>query len=128
MCEICHLAMCIVSFLPLPCPPTHQPYLPTCFYRPQMKFEAMLCFYTCLSFCSRGVYLSMQWDRHPLGRNPLGRHLPWADIPPGQTPPWQTPQTNTPTPSDTTGYGQQEGGTHPTGMHSCCFCNCRSYR
>ena len=26
---------------------------------------------------------------------------------------WQTPL------SDTTGYGQQAGGTHPTGMHSC---------
>ena len=24
-----------------------------------------------------------------------------------------------PPPSDTTGYGQQAGGTHPTGMHSC---------
>ena len=27
--------------------------------------------------------------------------------------------TQTDTPADTTGYGQQEGGTHPTGMHSC---------
>ena len=24
-----------------------------------------------------------------------------------------------PSPSDTTGYGQRAGGTHPTGMHSC---------
>ena len=24
-----------------------------------------------------------------------------------------------PSPSDTTGYGQRTGGTHPTGMHSC---------
>ena len=24
-------------------------------------------------------------------------------------------------PSDTMGYGQQAGGTHPTGMHSCCI-------
>ena len=24
--------------------------------------------------------------------------------------------------SDTTGYGQQMGGTHPTGMHSCVLC------
>ena len=30
--------------------------------------------------------------------------------PPGQTP-WQTH------PSDTTGYGQQAGGTQPTGIH-----------
>ena len=26
-----------------------------------------------------------------------------------------------PPPSDTMGYGQQAGGTHPTGMHSCCI-------
>ena len=26
-----------------------------------------------------------------------------------------------PPPSDTTGYGKQEGVTHPTGMHSCFF-------
>ena len=36
----------------------------------------------------------------PLGRHPrVDRHLPT---------------------SDTTGYGQQAGGTHATGMHSCC--------
>ena len=45
---------------------------------------------------------------HPLGRHRLavGRHPnlgPEADIPP----------------ADTTGYGQQAGCTHPTGMHSC---------
>ena len=36
----------------------------------------------------------------PLGRHPLGRH------PPAQC---------------MVGYGQQAGGTHPTGMHSCFF-------
>ena len=30
------------------------------------------------------------------------------------------------TPPDTTGYGQQSGGTHPTGMHSC-SCNAKIY-
>ena len=48
--------------------------------------------------------------------------------PPGQTPPAQrmlgyTPLPNacwdTPPLMDTTGCGQQAGGTHPTGMHSC---------
>ena len=29
------------------------------------------------------------------------------------------PGTGRPPPRDTTGYGQQAGGTHPTGMHSC---------
>ena len=32
---------------------------------------------------------------------------------PGGVPPGQTP------PPSTTGYGQQAGDTHPTGMHSC---------
>ena len=48
--------------------------------------------------------------RHPLpgqtpsqGRQPLSRH------PLGKSPPW----------SDMMLYGQQAGGTHPTGMHSC---------
>ena len=48
---------------------------------------------------------------HPLGRyTPLGRYLPWAGTPPGQVHP----------PQCMLGYGQQAGGTHPTGMHSCC--------
>ena len=34
-----------------------------------------------------------------------------------QTPPG--PEADTLPPADTTEYGQQAGGTHPTGMHSC---------
>ena len=63
--------------------------------------------------------------RHPLGSNPPGKTpLLEADTPPrgrhpslsghplGRSPPgtW-----------DTTGYGQQGGGTHPTGMHEFLF-------
>ena len=44
----------------------------------------------------------------PVGRHPPGIHPPWADTP---------PQTDIP--HDTTRYGQQAGGTHPTGMHTC---------
>ena len=29
--------------------------------------------------------------------------------------------SQTPPPPDTTGYGQRAGGTHPTGIHSCCI-------
>ena len=29
-----------------------------------------------------------------------------------------------PHPSDTMGYGQRAGGMHPTGMHSCSYCDC----
>ena len=70
-------------------------------------------------------------DRHPLDRHPLGRH-PWADIPlgrpPGQTPPWadtptfwaDTPPLGRHPPAQyMLGCGQQAGGMHPTGMHSC---------
>ena len=38
---------------------------------------------------------------------------------------WQIPPTRTRgrhPPVDTTGYGQQAGGMHPTGMHSCSLC------
>ena len=45
----------------------------------------------------------------PPGRLP--RQTPRAD-PSGQTHSWADPL-------DTTGYGQQAGGTHLTGMHSC---------
>ena len=48
------------------------------------------------------------------------------------TPPGQTPQADTPlqtppwadTHSDTTGYGQQACGMHPTGMHTCYHPQC----
>ena len=38
---------------------------------------------------------------------------PWAGTPPGQVPP--------PGAVHAARYGQQAGGTHPTGMHSCFF-------
>ena len=45
--------------------------------------------------------------QRPLARHPLGIHPP-GHTPPGQTPPGQC----------MLGYGQQAGGTHPTGMQS----------
>ena len=45
--------------------------------------------------------------------------LPFHSIVQGQTPPLcRAPQADTPPGKDTTGYGQQAGGTHPTGMHT----------
>ena len=41
---------------------------------------------------------------YPPGQTPPGQTLPWADTPPAQC---------------MVGYGQQAGGTHTTGMHSC---------
>ena len=46
-----------------------------------------------------------------------GMHTPSGRHPPRQTPSLgQTPTLGRPPPSDTMGYGQQAGGTHPTGM------------
>ena len=61
----------------------------------------MLCFYICVPFCSRGGgrIPSMHHRSHDQG----GVHPEdWADSPP----------------LDTTGYGQQAGGTYPTVMHT----------
>ena len=108
-----------------------------------MKFGARLCFYTCVSFCLRGGKLASQHASqamtggvlsaciqgasassrvcvqgvciqgiyihrglHPTGICIQGGLGGWTDIP------W-----------DSMGYGQQVGGRHPTGMHSCC-CLC----
>ena len=61
--------------------------------------------------------------RHPLdipppGRHPTGQTPPWADSHPQDRNPWADTPPPPPQP-DTTGYGQQADGTHPTGMHSC---------
>ena len=93
----------------------------------------------CLS--TEGVSVSGPWrvsatplhtttlGRQPCVDTPLGRP-PWADTPWADTP-GQTPLLGRHPPRpvhagdthslllDTTGYGQQAGGTHPTGMHSC---------
>ena len=58
------------------------------------------------------------------GQPPQAGTIPKEDTLPGQTPPGETPprQTSpgqTPPVPNTTGYGQQAGGTHPTGMHTC---------
>ena len=77
---------------------------------------------------------------HPLGRHPLGRYTPRAETPLGSYTPLgrYTPWEGTPPAQCMLGYtlctvhagihppaqcmlgcGQQVGGTHPTGMHSC---------
>ena len=68
---------------------------------------------------------------------PLGVSATRTTTPTGQTPPWaETPPRHTLSQADTPwpvhagihppaqcmlGYGQQAGGMHPTGMHSCCY-------
>ena len=72
------------------------------FYRPQRS-------------CGKVMFLHLSVLRGVWADTPLGRytHL-WAD-PPGQTPPGQT----SPPVQCMLGYGQQAGGTHPTGIQSC---------
>ena len=75
-----------------------------------MKFGARLCFYTCVAF--RGVGFPACITGH-IKRGPGG--LPRGGLPPGGLHPGGLGR---PTPWDNTEYGQQAGGTHPTGMNS----------
>ena len=64
---------------------------------------------------STGVSAPMHAGIHTPGRHPQAdTHLPRVD-----TLPW----VDTPSAQCMLGYGQQAGGTHPTGMHSCFFCS-----
>ena len=73
----------------------------------------------CQSFCSQGVWPQppTPGQTHPVGRNPLGRHSP------RQTPPRPVhARMHTPLPAQCMlGYGQQTGGTHLTGIHTCFY-------
>ena len=97
-------------------------------YSPQMKFGARLCFYTCLSVIlfTRGLSAPLYAGIHtPLCRHPSRQTPPWSDTFQADTlrqtlPYEQTPPRQTPPPAPTTGYGQQAGSTHLTGMHTCC--------
>ena len=80
-----------------------------------------LCFYTCLSvilFTGVGVPGQVQ---PPWAGTPPPAGTPLAGTPPAGTPPGQVhPQVGTPPGAVHAGrYGQQAGGTHPTGMYSC---------
>ena len=69
-----------------------------------------------------GIHTPRTRGRHPPGTR--GRHPPGpeADTPEDQrqTPPG--PEADTPPAQCMLGYGQQAGGGHPTGMHSCYTC------
>ena len=100
-----------------------------------------LCFYTCLSVilftggvpaggcllhCMLGYTNPLwagtptPWQVHPLAGTP-GRYTPSWQVPPCSGTPWQAtpPGRYTPPAQCMLGYGQQVGGTHPTGMQSC---------
>ena len=76
-----------------------------------------------VSICPRGggVCPIAYWDTPPgpEADSPGQKHpTPQADTRPGQTFPGQAPPGQTPPAQCLLGYGQQAGGTHPTGMHS----------
>ena len=73
------------------------------YYCQQTKFVKVL--FSQVSVCPRGGVSAPLYARI---------HTPQAD-PPGQTP----PPGRHPSVQCIVGFGQQAGGTHPTGMHSC---------
>ena len=85
------------------------------YYRLQTKFEKVIFLH--VSVCPQGAVP---------GQEPtLGRYTPPGRYPPGQVPPLgrYTPgQVHPPEAVHAGRYGQQAGGTHPTGMHSCLNC------
>ena len=66
----------------------------------------------CHSVHRGGVCLSACWGRPPREQTPPGNRQP-----PEQTPP--PPEQAPPCAVHAGRYGQQAGGTHPTGMHTC---------
>ena len=108
------------------------------FYRPQTKFAKVMFSDVCLSTGERVcvsqhtlgravcipactgqggcVYPSMHWTGG--GCVCLGGYLPGGCLPGGCSP-WTRGRHHPPPTPDTTGNGQQAGGTHPTEVHSC---------
>ena len=80
--------------------------------------------FTCVCVPTRGsTWAGTSPDRFttpqqvPLGRYPLAGTASQAGNPPSMYTPGQVP----PGALHAGRYGQQAGGTHPTGIHSCCF-------
>ena len=95
------------------------------FYRPQRSCGKVMFLHLCVILFTGGVSACgpegclPQPPGRPLQQTPLA-DTPWVDTP-WQTPPlWADTPGQTPPAQCVLGYdGQQAGGTHPTGMHSC---------
>ena len=87
------------------------------YYRPQTKFAKVM--FSQVSVCPQRE--GGTWAGTPQASTPPRQVHPQAGSPPGRCTPWVgTPRAGTPPrPQCMLGYGQQAGGTHPTGMHSC---------
>ena len=94
-----------------------------------------LCFHRCLSV-HEGEWVWQTppsagippWAGTPPGQAPHQAGTPWAGTPAGQVPPGRYTASSWADTSPFPGWytpladGQQAGGTHPTGMHSCLIC------
>ena len=72
-----------------------------------------LCFHRCLSVC-QGASAPLHARVHTPWADTPWADTPWADTPLGRYSPGRHPPVQC-----MLGYGQQAGGKHPTGMHSC---------
>ena len=100
-------------------PPTCRKY----HYRPQRSWGKVMFLHLSVILFTGGIFcLSACWDIDPSRSRPPGADtlLPGADLPTGADTPH--PRSRHPPPGAVHAgrYGQQEGGTHPTGMHTCC--------
>ena len=77
-------------------------------YRPQRSWGKVMFLHVSVILFTVG---RGDWEDNPLGRHPP----PSADTPANIPPPW----ADIPVAQCMLGYGQQTGGTHPTGMQSC---------
>ena len=101
-------------------------------YRPQTRLREGNVFTPVCGFVhGRGGYMPLVWRCLHLvrggmsasSREPQGRHPPGKTSPLGKHPLGRQPLLRPDTPTlNTTRYGQQAGGTHPTRMHSCLNC------
>ena len=94
-------------------------------YRPRRSCGKVMFLH--LSFCSRGGVSASGPRQTPPWQTPPGRHPPWADT---HCPVHAGIHTPCPVhagihPASPVqcmlGYGQQAGGTYPTGMHTCFY-------
>ena len=84
------------------------------FYRPHRSCGKVMFLHLSVSYSVHGgVGLPLVPG---VGLGSVCHTTPWQTPPPGQTPPLADPPAQC-----MLGYGQQAGGTHPTGMHSSYF-------
>ena len=94
------------------------------FYRPQRSWGKVMFLHVSVILLTGGVSASVHagihhppWKQTP---TPGADTSPGADTPGADTPGADTPLEETPPGAVHAGrHGQQAGGTHPTGMHTC---------